>query len=113
MVGRKINIRQIVNERDYATRHGKGVTLRVDRHDIRLAGRQALQDIEDAEDVMGQPLLEKAGLQRPSKEERERPMNFDPGEFFKCDCKVCDLTKEGGIVIFDDSAYEDEEILLD
>ena len=39
--------------------------------------------------------------------------NFDPGEFFKCDCKVCDLTKEGGIVIFDDSAYEDEEILLD
>jgi hypothetical protein len=46
-----------------------------------LAGRQALQDIEDAEDVMGQPLLEKAGLARPSREERERPKNFDPGEF--------------------------------
>jgi len=46
-----------------------------------LAGRQALQEIEDAEDVMGQPLLEKAGLARPTHEERERPMNFDPGEF--------------------------------
>src|SRR5216684_685706 len=46
-----------------------------------LAGRQALQEIEDAEDVMGQPLLEKAGLARPKHEERERPMNFDPGEF--------------------------------
>jgi hypothetical protein len=46
-----------------------------------LAGRQALQEIEDAEDVMGQPLLEKAGLARPRQEERERPMNFDPGEF--------------------------------
>jgi pSer/pThr/pTyr-binding forkhead associated (FHA) protein len=46
-----------------------------------LAGRQALQEIEDAEDVMGQPLLEKAGLARPRSEERERPMNFDPGEF--------------------------------
>jgi len=46
-----------------------------------LAGRQASQDIEDAEDVMGQPLLEKAGLARPTREEHERPMNFDPGEF--------------------------------
>ena len=46
-----------------------------------LAGRQALQEIEDAEDVMGQPLLEEAGLARPRHEERERPKNFDPGEF--------------------------------
>ena len=53
-------------------------------------------------------------LDRPSADVvRARTENFDPGEFFKCDCKVCDLTKEGGIVIFDDSAYEDEEILLD
>ena len=53
-------------------------------------------------------------LDRPSADVvRARTENFDPGEFFKCDCKLCDLTKEGGIVIFDDSAYEDEEILLD
>jgi hypothetical protein len=42
-----------------------------------------------------------------------RMEEFDPDEFFKCDCRVCELTKEGGIVIFDDSAYEDEDILLE
>jgi len=46
-----------------------------------LAGRQTLEEMEDAEDVMGQPLLEKAGLQRPHPEYDERPKNFDPGEF--------------------------------
>ena len=46
-----------------------------------LAGRQTLEEMEEAEDVMGQPLLEKAGLQRPRQEHDERPMNFDPGEF--------------------------------
>jgi pSer/pThr/pTyr-binding forkhead associated (FHA) protein len=46
-----------------------------------LAGRQALEEIEDAEDVMGQPLLEKAGLARPRQERDDRPKNFDPGEF--------------------------------
>ena len=44
---------------------------------------------------------------------RERTENFDPDEFFKCDCRVCRLTREGGIVVFDDSAYEEEEILLE
>ena len=42
-----------------------------------------------------------------------RTENFDPDEFFKCDCRVCQLTKEGGVVIFDDTAYEDEEIFLE
>jgi adenylate cyclase len=48
-----------------------------------MAGRQTLEEMEDAEDVMGQSLLEKAGLSRPrhEPEERERPKNFDPGEF--------------------------------
>jgi pSer/pThr/pTyr-binding forkhead associated (FHA) protein len=45
------------------------------------AGQQALEEIEDSEDIMGQPLLEKAGLARPRGDERERPRNFDPGEF--------------------------------
>lgn len=44
---------------------------------------------------------------------RARTDNFDPDEFFKCGCKVCELTREGGVVVFDDSPYEDEEILLE
>jgi hypothetical protein len=53
-------------------------------------------------------------LDRPSRElVLARTREFDPDEFFKCDCSVCALTREGGIVIFDDSAYEDEDILLE
>ena len=53
-------------------------------------------------------------LDRPSAElVRARTETFDPEEFFRCDCRICQLTKDGGIVIFDDSAYEDEEILLE
>jgi adenylate cyclase len=47
-----------------------------------LAGRQTLDEIEEEEDnVMGQSLLERAGLARPSPERDERTNNFDPGEF--------------------------------
>jgi hypothetical protein len=53
-------------------------------------------------------------LDRPSAElVRARTEDFDPDEFFQCGCPVCQLTKEGGIVVFDDSPYEDEEILLE
>jgi hypothetical protein len=53
-------------------------------------------------------------LDRPSAAlVRARTETFDPEEFFKCGCRICQLTKEGGIVIFDDSAYEDEEILIE
>jgi hypothetical protein len=53
-------------------------------------------------------------LDRPSVDlVRDRTDTFDPQEFFKCDCSVCQLTKEGGVVVFDDSAYEDEDILLE
>jgi hypothetical protein len=53
-------------------------------------------------------------LDRPSADlVRSRTENFDAEEFFKCDCRICELTKEGGIIIFDDSAYDDEEILLE
>jgi len=53
-------------------------------------------------------------LDRPSAElVRMRTETFDPDEFFDCDCRVCELTKESGIVIFDDSAYDEEEILLE
>ena len=53
-------------------------------------------------------------LDRPSVDlVRARTENFDPDEFFQCGCKVCELTREGGVVVFDDSPYEDEEILLE
>lgn len=53
-------------------------------------------------------------LDRPSAElVRLRTANFDPEQYFQCGCNVCQLTKESGVVIFDDSPYEDEEILLE
>ena len=53
-------------------------------------------------------------LDRPSTElVRVRTENFNPDEFFDCNCPICELTKEGGIVVFDDSPYDEEEILLE
>ena len=53
-------------------------------------------------------------LDRPSAElVRVRTKTFDPDEFFRCDCRICQLSKEGGIVVFDDPAYDEEEILLE
>jgi hypothetical protein len=53
-------------------------------------------------------------LDRPSAElVRVRTETFNPDEYFKCNCRVCELTKEGGVVIFDDSFYDVDEILLD
>jgi hypothetical protein len=53
-------------------------------------------------------------LDRPSAELlRVRTETFDPADFFRCDCRICQLTKEGGVVVFDDSAYDEEEILLE
>jgi adenylate cyclase len=51
------------------------------------AGRQALQEMEEDEEdnIMGTPLLERAGLARPSPVKEQQPEkkyeNFDPGEF--------------------------------
>ena len=53
-------------------------------------------------------------LDRPTTElVRVRTENFDPDEFFDCNCPICSLTKEGGIVVFDDSPFDEEEILLE
>jgi hypothetical protein len=53
-------------------------------------------------------------LDRPSARlVRDRTENFDPNEFFKCGCSVCKLIMDGGIIVFDESAYDDEEILLE
>ena len=53
-------------------------------------------------------------LDRPSADlVRARTENFDPDEYFKCNCRICEITRESGVVIFDDSLYEVEDILLD
>ena len=54
-------------------------------------------------------------LDRPSAElVRSRTEEFTPEDYFDDDCRICRIQKDGGIVVFDDdSAYEDEEILLD
>ena len=53
-------------------------------------------------------------LDRPSADlVRVRTENFDPDEYFKCNCRICEITRESGVVIFDDSLYEVEDILLD
>jgi hypothetical protein len=49
-------------------------------------------------------------LDKPRKElADQRTQEFDPETFFKCDCRVCQLTKESGIVIFDETPYEEEQ----
>jgi hypothetical protein len=54
-------------------------------------------------------------LDRPSSAlVRSRTEEFVPEDYFDDDCWLCQVQKNGGIVIFDDdSAYEDEEILLE
>ncbi len=53
-------------------------------------------------------------LDRPSADlVRVRTEEFDPDEFFLCGCPICDLIREGGLVVFDDSAYDEEEIFLE
>jgi len=49
-------------------------------------------------------------LDKPSGDlAEERTREFDPETFFKCHCRVCQLTKEGGIVIFAETPYQDEQ----
>lgn len=40
---------------------------------------------------------------------RSRTKEFDPAEFFCPDCPLCQLLKEGGIVVFDESIFEEED----
>jgi hypothetical protein len=51
-------------------------------------------------------------LDHPSPELlRFRTDEFDPDRFFCVDCELCQMLKESGIVVFDDSLFEDEEPL--
>ena len=49
-------------------------------------------------------------LDRPSKATvRRRRRQFDPVEFFCPDCPLCQLLKQSGVVVFDDSIYASDE----
>ena len=49
-------------------------------------------------------------LDRPSRAVVvSRTREFDPDGFFDTACPVCQLLKEGGVVVFDDTEYGDEE----
>ena len=49
-------------------------------------------------------------LDRPSAATiRRRRREFDPQEFFCADCPLCQMLKEGGVVVFDDSILPQEE----
>ena len=54
-------------------------------------------------------------LDRPSRRlVRIRTKEFDPDRFFDQKCSVCQLLKEGGLVVFDDNEYgSEEEIAVD
>jgi hypothetical protein len=46
-------------------------------------------------------------LDRPSAATvRKRRREFKPGEFFCPDCPLCQMLKESGVVIYDDSIFE-------
>jgi hypothetical protein len=42
---------------------------------------------------------------------QERTREFEPEEYFCSDCPLCQLLKDGGVVVFDDSPYEDVELI--
>ena len=49
-------------------------------------------------------------LDAPSPELRNRrTREVDPETFFACDCRICQLTKDGGVVVFDDTDVSTEE----
>jgi len=53
-------------------------------------------------------------LDRPSPDVvRVRTEEFDPDDYFCADCALCQMVKESGIVVFDDSTFEDDEVLME
>jgi hypothetical protein len=44
---------------------------------------------------------------------KKRRQEFDPSEFFCPDCPLCQLLKESGIVVFDESIFDEGEDLVD
>jgi hypothetical protein len=44
---------------------------------------------------------------------RRRRKEFDPARFFCPDCPLCQLLKKSGIVVFDDSIFDEGEETVD
>ena len=42
---------------------------------------------------------------------RERTLEFDPEDYFFDDCPLCQMLKEGGVLVFDESLEEESEEL--
>jgi hypothetical protein len=40
---------------------------------------------------------------------RRRTREFDPRQIFCADCPLCQMLKESGVVVFDDSIFSDED----
>lgn len=40
---------------------------------------------------------------------RKRRREFDPAKFFCSDCPLCQLLRKSGIVVFNDSIFDEEE----
>ena len=50
-------------------------------------------------------------LDNPSPEVvRRRRHEFDPATFFCVDCPLCGLMKESGVIVFDESVFDGEEV---
>ena len=50
-------------------------------------------------------------LDNPSRAEvRRRRDRFDPAEFFCPDCPLCQMLKESGIVVFDESIFDEDAL---
>jgi hypothetical protein len=41
---------------------------------------------------------------------RQRRREFDPGKFFCADCPLCRLLKESGVIVFDESVFDGEDV---
>jgi hypothetical protein len=39
---------------------------------------------------------------------RKRTAEFDPAEFFCPDCPLCEVLKESGIIVFDETVFDEE-----
>ena len=41
---------------------------------------------------------------------RQRRREFDPAKVFCVDCPLCSLLKASGVIVFDDSVFDGEEV---
>ena len=53
-------------------------------------------------------------LDKPSRElVRKRTREFNPDEYFCPDCPLCQMLKEGGVIVYDDFVLDEESDILE